>query len=88
MSGALSAMLYWLVRRFILRATAPLKAGLRALPHFYGATIAVNVLSVVHDGPKRKATYNDIFSYIFLITLHCFVLLFYRYRTQLSGVSQ
>lgn len=33
-----------------------MKAGLTALPFFYGATIAVNVLSVVHDGPKCKYT--------------------------------
>ncbi|XP_013195377.2 sodium-dependent phosphate transporter 1-A [Amyelois transitella] len=55
MSGAMSAGLYWLVRRFILRAKQPLKAGLRALPFFYGATVAVNVVSVVHDGPKLLA---------------------------------
>ncbi|XP_068628770.1 sodium-dependent phosphate transporter 1 [Battus philenor] len=52
LSGAVSAMLFWLVRRFILRAPEPLVAGLRALPFFYGATVAVNVISVVHDGPK------------------------------------
>ncbi|XP_049887277.1 sodium-dependent phosphate transporter 1-B [Pectinophora gossypiella] len=52
MSGAVSAILYWLVRRFILRAIEPIQSGLRALPFFYGATVAVNVLSVVHDGPK------------------------------------
>lgn len=54
LSGAVSALLFWLVRRFILRASQPLKAGLQALPFVYGATVAVNVLSVVHDGPKRK----------------------------------
>ncbi|KAM3966473.1 na[+]-dependent inorganic phosphate cotransporter type III [Aphomia sociella] len=52
LSGTASALLYWLVRRFILRSPEPLTAGLRALPFFYGATVAVNVLSVVHDGPK------------------------------------
>ncbi|XP_063837230.1 sodium-dependent phosphate transporter 1-B [Ostrinia nubilalis] len=52
LSGTVSAALYWLVRRFILRAPQPLTVGLRALPFFYGATIAINVLSVVHDGPK------------------------------------
>ncbi|XP_026323876.1 sodium-dependent phosphate transporter 1-A [Hyposmocoma kahamanoa] len=55
LSGAVSAILYWLVRRFILRVPEPLNAGLRALPFFYGATVAVNVLSVVHDGPKLLA---------------------------------
>ncbi|KAL4709201.1 hypothetical protein ACJJTC_008129 [Scirpophaga incertulas] len=55
LSGTVSAALYWLVRQFILRAAEPLKVGLRSLPFFYGATVAINVLSVVHDGPKLLA---------------------------------
>ncbi|KAL0850233.1 hypothetical protein ABMA28_012087 [Loxostege sticticalis] len=55
LSGTVSAGLYWLVRRLILRAPQPLTVGLRALPFFYGATVAINVLSVVHDGPKLLA---------------------------------
>lgn len=55
LSGTASAFIYWLVRRFILRSPQPIVAGLTALPFFYGATIAVNVLSVVHDGPKLLA---------------------------------
>ncbi|CAG9783057.1 unnamed protein product [Diatraea saccharalis] len=54
LSGTVSACLYWLVRRFILRSPQPLTVGLRALPFFYGFTFAINVLSVVHDGPKRE----------------------------------
>lgn len=59
LSGTASALIYWVVRRFILRANDPLKAGLKALPFFYGATLAVNVLSVMHDGPKCKPCYNE-----------------------------
>ncbi|KAF9419252.1 hypothetical protein HW555_004179 [Spodoptera exigua] len=58
LSGTASALLYWLVRRFILRSAQPVKSGLTALPFFYGATLAVNVLSVVHDGPKLLAMDN------------------------------
>lgn len=58
-------MLFWLVRRFILRAPEPLVAGLRALPFFYGATVAVNVISVVHDGPKREFGYVNLNSSIY-----------------------
>ncbi|XP_023934453.1 sodium-dependent phosphate transporter 1-A isoform X2 [Bicyclus anynana] len=58
LSGTVSAVLYWFVRRFILRASQPLAAGLKALPFFYGATIAVNVVSVVLDGPKLLAMDN------------------------------
>lgn len=54
MSGVMSCLLFWSIRTFILRADRPLQAGLWALPLIYGATVAVNVLSIVHDGPKCK----------------------------------
>lgn len=52
LSGMMSVTLFWLIRKFILNAKNPLKAGLRSLPLFYGVTLAVNIFSIVHDGPK------------------------------------
>lgn len=52
LSGLMSVTLFWLIRKFILCAKNPLKAGLRSLPLFYGVTLAVNIFSIVHDGPK------------------------------------
>lgn len=52
LSGLMSVGLFWAIRKFILNAKNPLKAGLLALPMFYGVTLAVNVFSIVHDGPK------------------------------------
>ncbi|XP_063223861.1 sodium-dependent phosphate transporter 1-A isoform X2 [Bacillus rossius redtenbacheri] len=52
LSGVMSVVLFSLIRRFILRAPEPLAPGLRALPFFYGITVAVNIFSIVHDGPK------------------------------------
>lgn len=52
LSGMMSVTLFWCIRKFILNAKNPLKAGLWALPMFYGVTLAVNVFSIVHDGPK------------------------------------
>lgn len=52
LSGMMSVTLFWLIRKFILCAKNPLKAGLRSLPLFYGVTLAVNIFSIVHDGPK------------------------------------
>ncbi|XP_055601514.1 sodium-dependent phosphate transporter 2 [Uranotaenia lowii] len=52
LSGMMSVTLFWGIRKFILNARNPLKAGLLALPMFYGTTLAVNVFSIVHDGPK------------------------------------
>ncbi|EDV97549.1 sodium-dependent phosphate transporter 1-B [Drosophila grimshawi] len=52
MSGIVSILLYLAIRRFILCAQEPLKAGFRSLPIFYGCTFFINVISVVLDGPK------------------------------------
>ncbi|XP_001353940.2 sodium-dependent phosphate transporter 1-B [Drosophila pseudoobscura] len=52
MSGIVSILLFLAIRRFILRAQEPLKAGFRSLPIFYGVTFFINVISVVLDGPK------------------------------------
>lgn len=52
LSGLVSVLLYILIRKFILKAPSPLSSGLRALPMFYGFTIAVNTFSIFHDGPK------------------------------------
>ncbi|XP_018790217.1 PREDICTED: sodium-dependent phosphate transporter 1-B [Bactrocera latifrons] len=52
MSGLVSILLFLAIRKFILRAGDPLKAGFRSLPIFYGVTFFINVISVVLDGPK------------------------------------
>lgn len=52
MSGIISAVLFAVMRRFILNKANPLEPGLRALPLFYGITLFVNVFSVVHDGSE------------------------------------
>ncbi|XP_004522297.1 sodium-dependent phosphate transporter 2 [Ceratitis capitata] len=52
MSGLVSILLFMAIRKFILRASDPLKAGFRSLPIFYGVTFFINVISVVLDGPK------------------------------------
>lgn len=55
LSGLMSTGLYTCIRRFILQSTNPLRSGLFALPIFYGLTLFVNVLSIVHDGPQCKS---------------------------------
>lgn len=52
LSGIVSTSLFYLIRKYILKAKHPLKAGLLSLPIFYGITLFVNVFSIVHDGPK------------------------------------
>ena len=54
LSGLVSSIIFWFIRKFILRSTKPLEQGLRMLPFAYGLTIAVNILSIAHDGPKRE----------------------------------
>ncbi|XP_014615824.1 PREDICTED: sodium-dependent phosphate transporter 1-A isoform X1 [Polistes canadensis] len=52
LSGIVSATIFWLIRKFVLRSSNPFETGLHILPLAYGLTIAVNVVSVAHDGPK------------------------------------
>lgn len=52
MSGIVSISLFVLIRKFILRSSDPLKAGLASLPVFYGATFFINFISIILDGPK------------------------------------
>lgn len=52
LSGIVSVSIFWIIRKSVLRAEKPIERGLNILPIAYGLTIAVNVMSVVHDGPK------------------------------------
>ncbi|XP_046479080.1 sodium-dependent phosphate transporter 1-A isoform X1 [Neodiprion pinetum] len=52
LSGLVSASIFLTLRKTVLQASKPLDRGLRILPLAYGLTIATNVLSVAHDGPK------------------------------------
>ncbi|XP_028966318.1 sodium-dependent phosphate transporter 1-B-like [Galendromus occidentalis] len=51
LSGLLSASIFYCIRRYIISQKNGFDIGLRALPHIYGATIFINVLSLVLDGP-------------------------------------
>lgn len=50
LSGFMSGMLFVLIRIFILKKEDPVPNGLRALPVFYAATIAINVFSIMYTG--------------------------------------
>ncbi|KAK0087875.1 hypothetical protein PV325_013864 [Microctonus aethiopoides] len=52
LSGTVSVCIFWLIKKSILQTRNPLDRGLNILPIFYGLTIAVNVMSIVLDGPK------------------------------------
>lgn len=52
LSGAISVAIFMLIDRYIIKASNPLKSGLRALPFIYGFTIFINVLSITLDGSK------------------------------------
>ncbi|KAM6389805.1 sodium-dependent phosphate transporter 1-like [Rhynochetos jubatus] len=50
LSGIMSAILFFLVRRFILRKADPVPNGLRALPIFYACTVGINLFSIMYTG--------------------------------------
>ncbi|XP_076246882.1 na[+]-dependent inorganic phosphate cotransporter type III isoform X1 [Calliopsis andreniformis] len=52
LSGIVSGAIFWLLRKSVLSSNKPLEQGLHILPVAYGLTVAINVMSVAHDGPK------------------------------------
>ncbi|XP_060643572.2 sodium-dependent phosphate transporter 1 [Anolis sagrei] len=50
LSGIMSAVLFFLVRKFILSKVDPVPNGLRALPVFYACTIGINLFSIMFSG--------------------------------------
>ncbi|KAM6100853.1 sodium-dependent phosphate transporter 1 [Pterocles gutturalis] len=50
LSGIMSALLFFLVQRFILRKADPVPNGLRALPIFYACTVGINLFSIMYTG--------------------------------------
>ncbi|XP_056274967.1 sodium-dependent phosphate transporter 1-A [Pseudoliparis swirei] len=50
LSGIMSAILFYFVRKFILNKADPVPNGLRALPIFYAITMGVNLFSIMFTG--------------------------------------
>ncbi|CAL9708522.1 unnamed protein product [Knipowitschia caucasica] len=50
LSGIMSAILFYFVRKFILNKEDPVPNGLRALPIFYAITMGVNLFSIMFTG--------------------------------------
>ncbi|XP_077417155.1 sodium-dependent phosphate transporter 1-A [Vanacampus margaritifer] len=50
LSGILSGVLFYFVRKFILNKADPLPNGLRALPIFYAVTVGINLFSILFTG--------------------------------------
>jgi sodium-dependent phosphate transporter len=51
LSGCVSAFIFCGINHFILQKSNPIKPGLYSLPFFYGATLFINVASILLDGP-------------------------------------
>ncbi|KAM6954451.1 sodium-dependent phosphate transporter 1-A [Aplochiton taeniatus] len=50
LSGIMSAILFYFVRKFILNKDDPVPNGLRALPVFYAVTMSINLFSIMFTG--------------------------------------
>lgn len=61
LAGAISSAIYLLINKTIISKVDPLKYGLKALPLFYGATIFINVISVVLGGENGLNIYKGLF---------------------------
>ncbi|XP_041089676.1 sodium-dependent phosphate transporter 1-like [Polyodon spathula] len=73
LSGIMSAILFYFVRRFILRKKDPVPNGLRALPVFYACTIGINLFSIMFTGAPLLGFKFPVWGMI-LITLGCAVI--------------
>lgn len=54
LSGIVSVSIFGILSKFVLQSNKPFEQGLRILPVAYGITVAVNIMSVLLDGPKRE----------------------------------
>uniref|UniRef100_A0A8C5B610 Phosphate transporter n=1 Tax=Gadus morhua TaxID=8049 RepID=A0A8C5B610_GADMO len=50
LSGLMSAVVFWFVRKFILHKKDPVPNGLKALPAFYALTMGTNLFSIMYTG--------------------------------------
>ncbi|CAL8277762.1 unnamed protein product [Merluccius merluccius] len=50
LSGLMSAVVFWFVRKFILHKKDPVPNGLKALPVFYALTMGINFFSIMFTG--------------------------------------
>ncbi|XP_041856496.1 sodium-dependent phosphate transporter 1-A [Melanotaenia boesemani] len=50
LSGIMSGILFYFVRKFILNKSNPVPNGLRALPIFYAITMGINLFSIMFTG--------------------------------------
>ncbi|KAG7281316.1 hypothetical protein CRUP_030999 [Coryphaenoides rupestris] len=50
LSGIMSGILFYFVRKFILNKANPVPNGLRALPVFYAVTMGINLFSILYTG--------------------------------------
>lgn len=56
LSGIMSGILFYFVRKFILNKADPVPNGLRALPIFYATTMGINLFSIMFTGAPRETT--------------------------------
>jgi phosphate/sulfate permease len=64
LAGAVSTVIFYICRVFVLNKAEPLEPGLRLLPVFYALTIVINIFSVFYDGPASKRRTVECYSNI------------------------
>uniref|UniRef100_A0A2K6D4P5 Phosphate transporter n=1 Tax=Macaca nemestrina TaxID=9545 RepID=A0A2K6D4P5_MACNE len=69
LSGFMSGLLFVLIRIFILKKEDPVPNGLRALPVFYAATIAINVFSIMYTGAPAVSSIAVVSWFVVLVIL-------------------
>ncbi|XP_005167207.2 sodium-dependent phosphate transporter 1-A isoform X1 [Danio rerio] len=74
LSGFMSAVLFYFVRKFILNKDDPVPNGLRALPVFYAVTMGINLFSIMFTGAPMLGFDRIPWWGTLLISLGCAIL--------------
>ncbi|KAI4881511.1 hypothetical protein NFI96_012331, partial [Prochilodus magdalenae] len=74
LSGIMSAILFYFVRKFILNKDDSMVNGLRALPIFYAVTIGINLFSIIFTGAPMLGFNMVPWWGMLLISLSCALL--------------
>uniref|UniRef100_A0A3Q3A9E7 Phosphate transporter n=1 Tax=Kryptolebias marmoratus TaxID=37003 RepID=A0A3Q3A9E7_KRYMA len=74
LSGIMSGVVFYFVRKFILQKKDPVPNGLKALPVFYALTMGINLLSIMFSGAPMLGFNKIPWWGILLISLGCSLL--------------
>lgn len=78
-SGLLSSLVFWLVRRFILRSREPFKRGFKSYPYIIALTIGVNLFLVLYKSESLNIPLEWYYILLICVAVAALVALFVQF---------